>query len=76
VGATAAGHWLFSISLPIIPAVFVPSVSDVEAPAVWGTSIAVLQFSWSFQKYAGWLFLEKKAISRHHVPSTPTGKPL
>jgi hypothetical protein len=38
--------------------------------------IAVLQFSWSFQEYAGWLFLEKKAISGHHVSSTPTGKPL
>jgi len=22
------------------------------------------------------LFLEKKAVSGHHVPSTPTGKPL
>jgi hypothetical protein len=23
-------------------------------------AMAVLQFSWSFQKYAGWLFFEKK----------------
>jgi hypothetical protein len=39
-------------------------------------AIAVFQFSWSFQEYAGRLFLEKKAVSGHHVPSTPTGKPL
>jgi hypothetical protein len=39
-------------------------------------SRAVLQFSWSFKEHAGWLFLEKKSISGHHVPSTPTGKPL
>jgi hypothetical protein len=37
--------------------------------------MAVPRFSRSFQGHAGWFFKEK-AISGHHVPSTPTGKPL